>query len=107
MNTNMRSERTKSAYAEEMKPDRIGHRLKLLRVALGFQPAEMADFLEIERTYWSRSEGGKRAASKELAALLVERCNVTMDFILLGKWSGLPLDLATKMRKIDSQDPPK
>lgn len=104
MSENSTNTSSKSAFAEEMKPDRIGLRLKMLRLALGLQPAEMADFLGIERTYWSRSEGGKRAASKELAAVLVERCGVTMDFVLLGKWNGLPVELATKMRNISSQE---
>lgn len=94
----------KTGFSSEMRPERIGYRLGLLRRALGLQPAEIADLLGIERTYWSRTEGGKRAASKELAALLVERFGVTMDFVILGQWGGLPLDLATKMRNIENQD---
>lgn len=52
----------------ELRPERIGARLALLREALGYRPAEMADALGIERTYWSRFEGGKRAITESIAA---------------------------------------
>lgn len=87
----------------EMTPERIGHRLYLLRTALGMSPSEMADRLGIERTYWSRFEGGRRAITESMAALLVARFGVTLDFIILGRWDKLPLDLAEAMRSI----PPK
>lgn len=91
---------TESRIPREMYPDRIGERLKLIREAWGLRPAEMADLLGIERTYWSRFEGGKRAVSDEVAYLLTDRFSVTMDFIILGKWSGLPLEVAEKLRKV-------
>ncbi|MDC0657073.1 helix-turn-helix transcriptional regulator [Leisingera sp. SS27] len=104
MSTSTDAQQQKSKFAQEMRPERIGQRLKWLRLALGFQPAEMADFLGIERTYWSRIEGGKRATSKELAAIIKERCHVTMDYIIVGELGGLPLDLANKITKIANQD---
>lgn len=87
----------------EMRPERIGHRLMLLREALGLKPAEIADMLGIERTYWSRFEGGRRAITETVAALLVDRFGVTLDFIILGRWDRLPLDLATLMRDLDTK----
>lgn len=89
--------------AFEMRPERIGARLTLLREALGLRPAEIADQLGIERTYWSRFEGGKRAISDTVAALLVDRYGVTLDFLILGRWDKLPFDLASKMRAVDSE----
>jgi transcriptional regulator with XRE-family HTH domain len=83
-----------------MYPDKIGERLKLIREAWGLRPAEMADLLNIERTYWSRFEGGKRAMSDEVGYLLTERFGVTFDFLLLGKWDKLPLDVAERLRKV-------
>ncbi len=88
----------------EMRPEKIGHRLKLLREALGLKPAEIADILGIERTYWSRFEGGKRAITDVVAALLVDRFGVTLDFLILGRWDRLPLDLATRMRDLESKN---
>lgn len=86
------------ALRSEMTPERIGYRLMLFREALGYKPSEIADRLEIPRTYWSRFEGGKRAITDEVAAMLVERYGVTLDFLILGKWDKLPADLADKMR---------
>jgi transcriptional regulator with XRE-family HTH domain len=87
----------------ELLPGRIGHRLMLLREALGLRPSEMADLLGIERTYWSRFETGKRPITMGVAALLVHRFGVTLDFIFLGNWAGVPLDLAEKMRAKETQ----
>lgn len=88
----------------EMRPERIGHRLRLLREALGLKPAEMADRLGIERTYWSRFENGKRPVTETTAALLADRFGVTLDFLILGKWQGVPMDLAERMRAVDAQN---
>jgi transcriptional regulator with XRE-family HTH domain len=94
-----------SRIPREMYPDRIGERLRIIREAYELKPAEIADLLDIERTYWSRFEGGKRAVSDEVAYLLTERFGVTLDFLLLGKWDKLPLDVATKLRAVT--DPKK
>lgn len=82
----------------EMKPDRIGYRLKILREALDLKPSEIADSLGIERTYWSRFENGKRPITEIIGALLCERYSVTMDYLILGDWRLLPNELAEKMR---------
>jgi hypothetical protein len=58
-----------------MYPDRIGQRMKLIREAWGLKPAEVA-------------------------YLLTDRFGVTLDFLLLGKWDKLPLDVAEKLRKV-------
>lgn len=83
---------------EAMKPEAIGYRLRLLREALDMSPSEMADTLGIERTYWSRFEKGRRAITEPVAALLVVRFSVTLDFVILGRWDKLPFDLAEAMR---------
>lgn len=90
-----------SATLAEMRPERIGHRLLLLRTALGLKPSEIADALGIERTYWSRFENGRRAITEQAAALMTERYGVTLDFLILGKWDKLPLDLAHKLREAE------
>lgn len=89
--------------AAEMRPEKIGYRLKLLREGLGMKPAQISDMLGIERTYWSRFERGHRAVSDPIAALLVDRFGVTLDFLILGHWDKLPLDLANKMRQAEER----
>ena len=87
----------------EMRPERIGHRLMLLREAHGMSPSEISDLLGIERTYWSRFEKGKRSITEAVAALLVARFGVTLDFLILGRWDTLPFDLAQKMRAVEEK----
>ena len=91
-----------AATVSEMRPERIGYRLLLLREALGLKPSEISDMLGIPRTYWSRFENGNRAITDAFAALLVERFGVTLDFLILGRWDRLPMDLAEKMRRVES-----
>ena len=88
----------------EMSPASIGQRLRLIRVAHGLKPSEIADLLGIERTYWYRFEGGRRAPSDEVAWLLVQRFGVTMDYLILGREAGLPLDLAKRLRDAAAQE---
>lgn len=62
--------------------------------------AEMADFLGINRTYWTRFEKGHRPVTEGVAALLVDRFGVSLDFIILGRWDRLPIDIAEEMRSV-------
>lgn len=101
--TNAQEKLLSQSTLSEMRPEKIGARLRLIREALNLKPAEMADSLGIERTYWSRFENGRRAVTETMAAILAERYGVTLDFIILGRWSGLPLDLASRMRAIEAQ----
>lgn len=89
---------------EEMRPEKIGARLRLLRLALGLTPAEMSDSMGMLRTYWTRFEKGHRSITPTFAAAVAERYGVTLDFILVGDRSGLPLRLAEQMRQVERSD---
>jgi transcriptional regulator with XRE-family HTH domain len=97
----MSSAETGPRIPREMYPDRIGARMRLIREAYGLKPAEIADMLGIERTYWSRFEGGRRPINDEVAYLLVDRFKVTLDFLILGRWETLRLDVAEKLREAE------
>lgn len=101
-NMNALPEQLPEHAREAMRPEAIGHRLKLIRMAHDLSPSEMADLLGIERTYWSRFELGRRAITDPVAALLVLRFRVTLDFVVLGIWDKLPFDLAERMKEIDA-----
>lgn len=92
------SESTEPRIPREMYADRIGARMRLVREAFGLKPAEIADMLDIERTYWSRFENGRRPINDEVAYLLVDRFGITLDFLLLGRWETLRFDVAEKLR---------
>lgn len=94
----MSDTQSETRIPREMYPDRIGARMRLIREAYGLKPAEIADMLGIERTYWSRFEGGRRPINDEVAYLLVDRFGVTLDFLMLGRWDTLRLDVAEKLR---------
>lgn len=83
-----------------MSREAVGQRLSLLRRALNMTPSEMADTLGIERTYWSRYENGRQGLSDTVAAMLVVRYDVTLDFLILGRWDKLPFELAEKIRSL-------
>lgn len=97
---NLKEKLLSPGLRSEMHADRIGNRLMLLREALGMKPAEISERLDIPPTYWSRFENGKRPLTETIAAALVERYGVTLDFLILGKWDKLPSDLADRMRAI-------
>lgn len=78
----------------------VGARLKLARQALGLKPSEIADSLEIERTYWSRFENGKRLPTLEFSVLMCCRYPLTLDFIYRGQTGALPEDFAKKLRAV-------
>lgn len=82
----------------EMLPVNIGRRMQLLREAFDLKPSEIADMLGIERTYWTRFEKGNRPVNDEVAYLLVDRFGITLDWLILGRWGSLPLDVANKLR---------
>ena len=94
----MAANSTEPRIPREMYADRIGARMRLVREAYGLKPAEIADMLGIERTYWSRFEGGRRPINDEVAYLLVERFGITLDFLMLGRWDTLRLDVAERLR---------
>lgn len=89
---------TSNRLPPEMGSQRIGARLKLIREAYGLKPAEIADLLQIERTYWSRFEAGHRPVNDLVSFLLVDRFGVTLDFIILGRWETLRFEVAEKLR---------
>lgn len=87
---------------ERMRPEQIGRRLLILRLSERLKPSEMSDRLGIERTYWSRWEKGKRPPTDHVRALLIQHFDITMDWLILGRWDKLPYDRAEKMREAEA-----
>lgn len=89
-----------NTMAETMAPKAIGERLRLIREAFGLSKSEISDMLEIERSHWSRFEGGQRAIPYDKASRLVDRFGVSLDFIILGRISGMEYDTVEKLRRV-------
>lgn len=92
--------RSETMPTNAMAADQTGRRLWALREALGLKKSEMADQLGIERTYWSRFEGGRRQISLDVAATICQNFPVTMDWLILGRTDTLPPDMAQKIRPL-------
>ncbi|QCP84351.1 XRE family transcriptional regulator [Cereibacter sphaeroides] len=88
----------------EMMPERIGRRLRFLRKAHGLRSAEIADLVGIPRTYWSRFELGRRALTNDVAASLCDRFGVSLDYLILGRMSGMPFEMVEKLREVESAE---
>lgn len=87
---------------EQLRPEAIGARLSLIRRAHGLRSSEIADLLDIDRTNWSRFENGQRAIPHEKAYLLAQKFKLTFDFIYLGRWGGLTVDVAERLRTAEN-----
>ena len=78
----------------------VGRRLRAMREALGLKPSEIADQIGMERTYWSRFEGGKRPLTLDMAYKICKSYPVTMDYLFLGRIHTLSDDIASKIRPL-------
>ena len=81
--------------------------LKHLRKAKGMTQAEVAHFLQVERTTYGRYETGEREMTYEALKKLAQFYNVSLDY-LLGRISGdcvvleeEELQLILSFRKLD------
>jgi transcriptional regulator with XRE-family HTH domain len=80
----------------------IGARLAETREILGekgLKPADICKAIGIGANAWSQFETGKRRITLRVAHRLCETYGLTLDWIYRGDPSGLPLRVATKLRR--------
>jgi len=77
----------------------VGERLQSLRLTLGLNKSEMADANGIDRTNYGRFELGARTLPLEIGYRLAERYGVTMDWLYRGRWDGLSVTTAERLRQ--------
>lgn len=65
--------------------EEICNRIKEIRISLGMNKNEFANFLEITPQYLGSVENGENCLSVEKIIFLAQKANVSTDFILLGK----------------------
>ena len=87
------------SVAEEQKETPVlttsGARLKWAAEKKGFsRPSELADSMEIERTYVSRFYSDQRELSKEFAIQFAERLDVSAGWLLFGEERAAPAVVA-------------
>ncbi|MFW5642142.1 MAG: helix-turn-helix domain-containing protein [Roseicyclus sp.] len=77
----------------------VGRRLQALRALIGLNKKDMADANGIDITNYGRFEAGARPLPQKVALRLAERYDVTLDWLYRGRWGGLPLEVADRLRK--------
>ena len=62
-----------------------GARIQQLRIQAGYTQSELALKLNINRSFLSHIESGKKGCSVDLLVQLSTLLNVSLDFLILGK----------------------
>ncbi len=71
-----------------------GERIHTLRVEAGYTQEQLAEILNIDRSFYSRIERGERGCSVDLLVHLAMLFGVSLDYLVLGKYR---VDLAHGM----------
>ncbi len=84
--------------------ERSGARIQQLRIKNGLTQEKAALMLNIDRSFYGRIEAGKRGCSVDLLVQLSELFNVSLDYLILGRY--LPVtsgcsDMAQLKENID------
>ena len=78
--------------------DAIGHRLLLLRKALGYSQVAMAQLMGQAISTWAMYETGERRIHIDQALKLCGTVGCSLDWIYRGNFHSLPVDLAEKIQ---------
>lgn len=82
---------------------RGGERIRHLRIENGFTQEQVADALNIDQSYYGRIETGKRGCSVDLLIQLSDLFNVSLDYLILGRFSdGMPKESKQLKSDIES-----
>ena len=66
----------------------IGDRIRQLRMKRGLTQEKAAEALEIDRSFYSRIESGKKGCSVDLFIQLSALYDVSLDYLILGRDFG-------------------
>ena len=69
-----------------------GERIRQLRTKHGLTQEKAAEALKIDRSFYSRIEAGKKGCSVDLFIQLSELYNVSLDYLILGRYCGVSTD---------------
>lgn len=77
-----------------------GERIRQLRAIRGFTQGDVAQMLNIDRSFYSRIEAGKNGCAVDLFIQLSGLFDVSLDYLILGKYdSTLRRDTERKLLK--------
>ena len=65
-----------------------GERIRQIRIKSGVTQEQVAGALNIDRSFYSRVEAGKKGCSVDLFIQLSNLFHVSLDYLILGRHSG-------------------
>lgn len=82
--------------------EKSGERIRHLRIKSGLTQEKIAEELNVDRSFYSRVESGKKGCSIDLFIRLSELFQVSLDYLILGRYpSALPEDADKLQLKTD------
>lgn len=66
---------------------RSGDRIRRLRIEKGLTQEKVAEALNIDQSFYGRVESGKKGCSVDLFIQLSALFNVSLDYLILGRYS--------------------
>ena len=79
-----------------------GERIRQLRIKKGLTQEKTANALNIDQSYYGRIETGKKGCSVDLFIQLAELFDVSLDYLILGRYcDALPKAADTAQLKSD------
>jgi transcriptional regulator with XRE-family HTH domain len=89
-----------SSYSEACGYVAVGRRLSRLRHALGLTQRQLAARLNITGPRWANYEVGTSRIPVDVALLLVEKWEVSLDWIYYGNEAMMPKQLLTAIKAV-------
>ena len=65
-----------------------GERIRQIRIKSGVTQEQVAGTLNIDRSFYSRIEAGKKGCSVDLFIQLSNLFRISLDYLILGRYSG-------------------
>ena len=75
-----------------------GERIRRLRIKSGLTQESAATALNIDRSFYNRIEAGKKGCSIDLFVQLSDLFHASLDYLIVGKYSGNLLTQADKVQ---------
>ena len=69
--------------------EKSGKRIRQLRIESGLTQEKASEALNVDRSFYSRIESGKKGCSVDLFIQLSELFQVSLDYLVLGRYSGV------------------
>ena len=76
----------------------IGHRLRIAETALQKNPTAVIKDCNLGKSTYSQWRNGKRVPQLDLAIRYCDRYGLTLDWLYLNRYEGLPTNLAELLK---------